>query len=377
MKLPNQEILDLIHQEIARENGTISFAHFMDLALYTPELGFYTGRTSPFGEQGDFMTAPHLSPLFARCIAREYQPLFAEGLTDILEIGAGTGLFAKDLLLYLEENHALPTHYFIYEKSLYLREIQLATFAAYPHLLERVYWLDSLTDVAINGLIFANEVLDALPFHSFLIKNKMLYERRVMSVKQSFDWHEVPATGALLTYFNQDLMDIAWPEHYISEINLAVPPFMQSLANALKQGVILLLDYGYGRADYYHPDRTMGTLMCYHQQRRHDNPFLHVGLQDITAHVDFTLVLQSAIHSGCEPAGYTTQAAFLIALGILEWAEDSTLSTISQLKQTNAIKKLLLPTEMGEAIKVIAFSKDYHKPLSGFSFYERSRDLLS
>ena len=371
MKLPNPDSTELQHSEqlcaviraeINSVGGMLSFSRFMELALYAPGLGYYSAGKYKFGEGGDFVTAPEISPVFARTIARQCQQILQDiPAPNILELGAGSGVFAKDLLLELEKLGSLPQHYYILEVSADLRERQNNFLLKYcPHLYSRIIWLDSLPAEKLSGIIFANEVMDALPVYSFSIESNRLKERCVTWHQGQFAWQLTEPTTAALT------LDYKLPNGYISEKNLLLPAWIRALSESLAQGVILLFDYGYGRDEYYHPDRYMGTLMCYYRHHYHDNPLMLVGLQDITAHVDFTSVAESALDSGCTLQGYTTQAGFLLAAGFIELAQN---------EKSSAVKRLIMPTEMGEAVKVIGLSKNFSKPLIGFALHDRRRTL--
>lgn len=354
----------------------------MEWALYAPSLGYYQAHIPPIGPSGDFITAPHISPLFAECLARQCVDIFTGLLPkerNILEVGAGEGQLAKDLLQILDTMNQLPNHYWIVEVSPILRARQRALFTAQcPHLLSRVKWFHSLDDVQHTGIIIANEVLDALPVHRFCIEENDLYECCVDWKEGHFIWRNQPIREEWLQETLLTLREkYQLPPGYISEINLSLDHWLSVLSRCLQKGVALLLDYGYSEAEYYHPDRSSGTLMCYYQHQRHDNPLVNIGLQDITAHVDFTRVVRHAMHVGFHLAGFTTQSAFLMACGLLDALERSRMnSPISHAHQvTQAIKKLTLPSEMGEAIKVMALSKQLDTSLLGFSWIDRRRDL--
>lgn len=367
---------ELIQQEIIASGGLISFARFMELALYTPQWGYYASDHDPFSAKGDFITAPDISPLFMRCIAKQCQEVFnlLPG-SDMVEIGAGKGVFASQLLLECEVLGALPDTYYIVEHSEIWRNRQEAYLSrTVPHLVSRIVWLDTLP-ASVHGILFANEVMDALPFHCFQVEKTAIKERCVTWNKDHFCWEIVsPISSGFKEQMEAYHNAYAFKDPYESEINLSVPAWIQSIAGALKKGLILLFDYGYGRGEYYHPDRTKGTLMCYHRHERHTDPFLHVGSQDITAHVDFTTVIENAVQQGCELAGYTTQSAFLMACGILD-EPDREETMKAQYQRTQAIKKLIWPSEMGESIKVMALSKSWDAQLRGFSLVDRRRDL--
>lgn len=366
------QLTQLIRAHILESAGGISFADFMHYALYTPELGYYSGCATKLGHNGDFITAPEITPLFARCIAKQCHAILQQ-LTQgsILELGAGSGRFAKDLLLELERLGLLPEHYFIVEISPNLRQRQRQLLATTcPHLLTRVQWLDTYPQDFV-GIIFANEVVDALPVQCFRVEKDGIKERFVQWQNEQFTWHSAPASPELSVAVQHLVDQYHLPHGYESEINLALPQWINTIATTLKQGILLIFDYGYGRNEYYHPDRQQGTLMCYYQHHAHTDPFQWPGLQDMTAHVDFTTVAKAATTAGLSLAGFTTQAGFLLSNGILEIIQNNQLDTIDQIQQTQAIKKLTLPSQMGEAVKVLGLSKNLDIPLQGFSLFSR------
>lgn len=373
----NTQLLQLIRERIHENNHAIPFSEFMQLALYTPDLGYYQSSREKFGESGDFITAPMISPLFAQCIAAQCQQILSHmGSGDILEFGAGSGIFARDLLLSLEKSNSLPNRYLIIEISESLRAEQAQLFAKdCPQLLSRIEWLPNFPE-RFDGVIVANEVMDAIPFDCFEITADGVAERRVTLAADQFIWCLKPPRPSLATAVENILNDFPLPEGYQSEVNLTLHDWIQTLGNMLHRGAILLLDYGYGRAEYYHPDRRHGTLMCFHEHRKHDNPLVLAGLQDITAHVDFTTVAESGCDAGLTLAGFTTQAAFLLSLGLLELAEAAALkSEKEKYQQSQGIKKLTLPSQMGEIIKVMGFTKGIDLSLTGFSLQDRRRNL--
>lgn len=372
-----EPLANIIRENIAAHHGAISFARFMALALYHPA-GYYLSNDFSLGHEGDFTTAPEISPLFARCFARQYRQIKQQTHDNhILEIGAGTGSFACELLQNLATTDALPDHYYIYDISPTLRNKQRNYLQAHcAQLLSRVTWLDALP-INFSGTIIANEVLDALPVHRLAIKNNSIYEQVVVSNGDTFNWELKPATGALLAAAEQITTECRLAEGYQFEINLELSDYIQSLANCLSRGVILLADYGYGRREYYHPERRNGTLSCFYQHRVHDNPLLLPGKQDITAHVDFTAVAEAAVNANLAIIGYTSQSAFLLGNGLIELAEqeESSQSEAERFKSHQAIKTLTLPTEMGDLIKIMGLSKGCEPTLSGFALLNRLRDL--
>lgn len=377
--LRSQALTTYLREQIAKHQGKLSFADFMATALYHPELGYYNADTFTLGKAGDFTTAPEISPLFARVFAQQSLAIFSQlGTADTLEIGAGTGRFAKDFLSALNQLHALPQHYFIYETSLKLRKKQqdfLRTQA--PEFYSRITWLDAMPQ-GFKGTIIANEVLDALPFHCFSIEKNSVKERCITWENAQFAWQICqPTLPELTEKAEQRREQYGLFAGYASEINLALPAFLQSITQALTQGVMLFIDYGYGQREYYHPLRKEGTLTCFYQHLKHENPLILPGLQDITAHVDFTYLIETAAENECTLLGYTTQAAFLLANGLTEWVaqEEKKLNAAQVFQLHQAIKLLTLPTEMGERIKVMALAKGVEFELSGFALQDRRRDL--
>ncbi len=378
LPLPSAEALahsralaEHIRAEIAAAGGRIPFARYMELALYAPGLGYYSAGARKFGAAGDFVTAPELSPLFSRCLARQCaEVLDALRGGSILELGAGSGVMAADILEELARLDLLPEQYLILEVSADLRERQRALLAErVPRLAERVQWLDALPD-GLSGVILGNEVLDALPVQRFRKTAQGYQEFCVAAEGEAFRWElataDVPFGTALANL--ETTLKAPLPAGYESELCTLLPPFMATLAASLERGALLLMDYGYPRAAYYHPERSMGTLMCHYRQRAHADPFLYPGLQDITAHVDFTAVAETATAANLAFAGYTTQAHFLMALGIAEMSE-------GDMRLAQQVKLLTLPEEMGERFKAIGFSKGYEVPLAGFALRDLSRQL--
>ena len=376
----SRALKQLIQAELAAAGGWISFEHYMRLVLYAPGMGYYSGGAAKFGQEGDFVTAPEISALFGRTIAQQAAQVLelTGGGGDILEFGAGTGKLALDLLLELEKLGSLPGQYFILEVSAELQQRQRLLFErAAPHLASRLVWLEHLP-AEFTGLILANEVLDAMPAHLLAWRGTDLFERGVTFNGDEFQWSDRPLTeGELLEAARElNLRMRSRRGDYISEINLDTRRFMLSLGDVLRRGVILLIDYGFGRDEYYHPQRNRGTLMCHYRHRVHDNPFYLPGLQDITSHVDFSAVADAARYAGLELLGYTTQAYFLINCGITGiLAQSPAENAKDYLPLANQVQKLVSPAEMGELFKVIAFGKNITQPLTGFISGDKSRML--
>jgi len=360
-----------LQEEICRAGGWIGFARYMQLALYEPGLGYYSAGARKFGAAGDFITAPEVAPVFSRCLAVQCAEVLENlGGGDLLELGAGSGVMAAALLGELERRDALPRRYFILDVSADLRQRQQETLAAaVPRLLERVEWLDRLPD-HLEGAVVANEVLDAQPVERFVLRDGAVRALGVAWQRGGPAWSEAPATARLaeaVRHLEREA-GAAWPEGYTSEVNLDLADWMAAVSAALARGVMLFVDYGLPRREYYAPERSDGTLLCHFRHRFHDDPFARPGLQDITAWVDFTAVAEAAQAAGLELAGYTTQAHFLIGNGIGEFvANVADLGVVERVNLSRQAMLLTLPGEMGERFKAIALSRGYDAPLRGFA----------
>jgi SAM-dependent MidA family methyltransferase len=369
----SDRLRDFILQDIAAQGGWIPFSRFMELALYAPGLGYYSAGALKFGAAGDFITAPELSPLFGRTLARQVADIMAQSAPYVLELGAGSGKLAADILGELERMACLPERYDILEVSADLRQRQQALLhERLPHLAARVHWLDVLPD-SISGVLVANEVLDALPVHLLHWTDAGILERGVMSEGKHFIWQErLPENPMLLQAAEQ----ISVPDDFLGEISLSASGLVGSLCERLQQGVLLFMDYGFGAREYYHPQRAQGTLMCHYRHHAHDDPFFLPGLQDITAHVNFTAVAERAIDSGAHLLGYTSQAHFLINCGITDLLTEVEPENLRDYLPLSAqLQKLTSPAEMGELFKVMALGKGLDEPLRGFAAGDKSRLL--
>ena len=353
----------MIRAEIAKAEGWISFARFMELALYSPGLGYYAAGARKFGAAGDFITAPEISPMFGQCLARAIADTIAATDGDVLELGPGSGKLACDILRELDALGVLPKRYLLLEVGADLRERQQQALSQLPaHLAERARWIDTLPD-AFDGAVIANEVLDVVPVHLVTFLGGWIFERGVVvDENQQFKWRDVPALPTELTAsvariqagFDNNMP----PDGYLTEVAPAVDGLVKSLAAMLKHGTLLLIDYGFRRAEFYHPSRATGTLMCHYRHYAHADPFYLPGLQDITAHVDFTSVAEAALAEGLDLIGYTSQAQFLLQAGITELiADHDPADAATYLPLTNQAQRLLSPAEMGEFFKVIGFSR--------------------
>jgi SAM-dependent MidA family methyltransferase len=421
-KRHSQQLMEHIIDQINLSGGQISFEKYMQLALYAPGLGYYSAGMHKFGQQGDFVTAPEISPLFGQVLAiqaeqvlkqiRKIQESDNNNNTDILEVGAGSGKMAGDILIELQKRNCLPEHYYILELSADLKQRQQHYLKqVIPHFFDRITWLVSLPDGDFNGLVIANELLDAFPIHLVKFEEKQLFERFVVIerdevtkteklvfkdflIKESIKGNitESAKNKELLAIkekietnvlARQELYDLSQATNstYITEVNLLAKQWIKSIAKSINCGAVLLIDYGYPESEYLHPQRNMGTLMCHYRHLAHDEPFFYPGLQDITAHVNFTDIKNAAEESGMDLKGYTTQTHFLLAGGLVELTEHVDINKIKEhAKMVVEIKRLTLPEEMGELFKVIYLTKNMSvknmsQTISGFSF-NNMRDKL-
>lgn len=372
----SQQLSDLVQQQIKKSGGWISFADFMHMALYTPELGYYSGGLQKIGDikqgGGDFVTAPEISSLFSQALARQVAQILQATKADVLELGAGTGKLALDLLLALDELGQLPNHYYILEVSSHLRSVQHENLRKRlpQSIFKRVQWLDELPQ-QFSGCILGNEVLDAVPVHLLIKQDGKMMERGV-----DFDAHFRWLDQNLIADLVGDTFDIeTLPEGYLTEVCPGAVGLINSLANVLNHGALLMIDYGFGAAEYYHPQRNQGTLMCHYQHYAHSDPFQYVGLQDITAHVNFSAIAEAATSLGLALEGYTNQAQFLMNCGILDLLSQQTADEAKYATFAAGVQKLLSPAEMGELFKVIAFSKGIEETMLGFVKGDKSHTL--
>ena len=374
-KKRSRDLCACISAACEQQGGSIAFSEFMHMALYQPGLGYYTGGLQKFGASGDFITAPEVSSLFSRCIARQAAQVFSEiEQADMLEFGAGSGVMAADILLELEQLQALPGHYYIVELGTELRDRQKQTIInKAPHLAEKVQWLDALPQQAIQGVVVANEVLDAMPVECFRIADGAVEQLRVVAqdghLKADYAEADEPMLEQVRTIERR--RDKTFDNGYCSEFNPALKAWLAGLYDVVDKGLVLLVDYGYPVREYYFDERDSGTLVCHYQHRAHADPLWYPGLQDITAFVDFSAVAHAAAGVGFEVSGYTSQAMFLLGCG-LGALHQSVVSDDpgQQLLLAQQIKTLTLPSEMGERFKAMALSKKIDLPLIGFAMQD-------
>lgn len=364
-----------IAADIAAADGWISFAHFMQEALYAPGLGYYAAGSRKFGADGDFVTAPELTPLFAQTLARQLAELLPQTAGNIMEFGAGTGRLAADLLLALDALGCAPAQYFIVDLSPDLIERQRDTLARLaPALLPRVQWLAALPET-FDGIMLGNEVLDAMPCELVVRRQDGRLQQRGVTIRDgAFCFDDRDFGDAALAALAAELVpDIPG---YVTEISLANRAFIHTLAGGLQRGAILMIDYGHNAGEYYHPERSMGTLLGHYRHHTLQDPFYLPGLMDLTTHVDFSAVAQSGLDAGLELIGYLSQAQFLINAGITERLSFLDAATVKDyLPVAKAAQRLLSPQEMGETFKVIGFGKQVTIDWVGFSSGDRCYTL--
>jgi len=363
-KAMSDRLSQQIRMEI-KQKGPISFSRFMTLALYAPELGYYRNPFQKFGKAGDFVTAPEVSHLYSYCLANQCaQVLTHLNGGDILEFGAGSGVMASDILIALQKINLLPKHYYILELSAHLKLLQRETIMQkIPACLDRVVWLERVPTEKINGIILANEVLDAMPVELFTWQNGP--KNNLVDFKKNEFILNLSSEIDLKLQSQLEKYDIHFQNHYTSEINFMLEGWIKSISDMLASGLLLIADYGFARQEYYHPDRNMGTLMCHFNHHAHKNPLIYPGIQDITAHVDFTHIAEAGSQCDFEIVGFTDQGNFLLNCDLLTFANNP-IDTTAHINQNQKIMQLTSPSEMGELFKMIALIKNINIDLLGF-----------
>lgn len=372
----SKKLVDAIRQEIENsDTQSITFRRYMEMALYQPNLGYYVAGTHKIGDQGDFVTAPEISSLFSKCIASQSKQILQKVGGCLLELGAGSGRMACDILLELEEQNQLPDRYYILDLSPDLIQRQQQTFKnKAPHLTHLVEWISELP-LNFTGVILGNEVIDAMPVDVFTQNGNDIFEHHVIWQDESLVEQLRPANEKLEQQVIK--LNISTEKPYTSEINPNINAWIKTLSESLSQGIILLIDYGYTQSEYYLADRNKGTLICHYQHLVNEAPLTYTGLQDITANVDFTAVAEAANNAGFDVSGYTSQAHFLANSGLeqhfakaLEEQEPD--DQEHQYRLAQQVRTLSLPSEMGERFKCIALSKNMDDTLLfGFENFDQ------
>jgi SAM-dependent MidA family methyltransferase len=369
------QVVAAVRDAIVRAGGFLPLARYLDLVLYAPGLGYYVAGARKLGAAGDFVTAPELTPLFGASLATQVAAILAATRSrELVELGAGSGALAAQLLRALDEAQALPSAYRILEVSPELRERQRATLAqAVPGLLERVTWLDALPE-RIGGAVVLNEVLDAIPPHVIVRRDGAWFERGVVPDPPPLALADRPLHDARLVALAQARFPAEGD--YASEVNPAAEALVGGLGRRLAEGALLVIDYGFAQPEYYHPQRDEGTLVGHYRHRVHADPLLWPGLSDLTAHVDFTAIADAGERAGLHVAGYTSQAAFLLACGILDrLAAVGDPRSMAYVRAAAAVQQLTSPAEMGELFKVLALARSDAIAWPGFALGDRSRRL--
>jgi SAM-dependent MidA family methyltransferase len=372
----SRELVGRIAEEIEAAGGWIPFDRFMQRALYEPGLGYYAAKPGKIGPQGDFVTAPEISPLFARALAAQVRDVFEQAPPHVLEFGAGSGMLAAELIAQLGRLGAAPKSYRIVELSADLKAEQRARLntgkdGADAASTTTVQWLDVPPD-DFEGVIIANEVLDVMPAKLFAQRGGVTFEQGVQIENGALRITERragPELTEVVACIENDVGPL--PEGYASEAGLVASAWVATLGHWLKRGLALLIDYGFPRHEYYHPQRAMGTLMCHFRHRAHSDPLWLPGLNDITTHVDFTAIARAARNAGLDLLGYTSQARFLLDCGLLDLLREAPTGESS----TVAALRLLSEAEMGELLKVMALGRGIRAPLRGFASGDRSHRL--
>jgi SAM-dependent MidA family methyltransferase len=359
----SQSLQQLIAAEIEELGGAMAFSRFMELALYAPRLGYYSGGASKLGADGDFTTAPEISPLFGAALARAAAAIIAQSAPDIIEFGAGTGKLACDVLTALDAMGVQVRSYTIIELSGELRARQQEALKDLP----MVTWRDGMPDT-FSGVVLANEVLDAMPVE-LVIRKDGRWQRQMVTVENgAFAFVQHPLPDDLAAQVARQIPDAEQlPDGYLTEIHPVAEGFMASLASMMKggRGAAFLFDYGFPAREYYLDQRMGGTLMCHYRHHSHPDPFYLPGLQDITAHVDFTAMALASQEAGLPVLAYMNQASFLLGCGIGELLmETDPQDALRFLPQSKAVQKLVSPAEMGELFKVLVVGQDVDLPIA-------------
>ena len=375
----SQALYSVIASNIAEQGGIIDFARYMQHALYTPGLGYYTAGARKFGPAGDFVTAPEISPLFGGCLARQCSQVLRHiSGAGILEVGAGSGKLARDILLGLKALDCLPSRYLILESSADLRQRQQHLLKeSVPEFYDRIEWLQDLPQAGFCGVVIANELLDAFPAHRLIKTDNGFAELGVAVVDGKLAWQPMTERTQVVECLQTRLngVKVELDNGYTTELCLAQDAWLASLAQRLDRALLLLIDYGYPRREFYHPQRMNGSLRCHYRHYAHDDPFIYPGLQDITVHVDFTALAEAAVANRLDVMGYTTQAYFLMSSGLTELVNMQDISDIERMEQAQQIKRLTMPGEMGESFKVAALGRKLDLDLLGFALRDQRHYL--
>ena len=368
----SEQLKTKIIQAIHSSQGWISFDRFMEFALYDPEFGYYNGNLRKFGEKGDFVTASEISSFFAKTMCIQFEEIFLSLDKNIIEIGAGSGKFALEVIQSLDSKKI--DHYFILEisHSLRKRQYELLIKNLPPYLFSKVQWIDKIPQ-EYNGIVFCNELLDALPVDLIKKSSGIPYQKGVGLENDLFIWKD-KAIKDLSTYDHINLESL--PDNYLAEDAIHIKSWINNISESISKGVVIIIDYGFNHSEYFHEQRSQGTLMCHFKHHAHDNPLIQVGIQDITSHVNFSYVAREASSKGLHINGFISQANFLINCGILELLEKVNIEdSLLYMKSVSEIQKLLSPSEMGDLFKVMTIEKNIDINLVGLKNNNKVKTL--
>lgn len=368
----SEQLKTKIIQAIHSSQGWISFDRFMEFALYDREFGYYNGNLRKFGEKGDFVTASEISSFFAKTMCIQFEEIFLSLDKNIIEIGAGSGKFALEVIQSLDSKKI--DHYFILEisHSLRKRQYELLIKNLPSHLFSKVQWIDKIPQ-EYNGIVFCNELLDALPVDLIKKSSGIPYQKGVGLENDLFVWKD-KAIKDLSTYDHINLESL--PDNYLVEDAIHIKSWINNISESISKGVVIIIDYGFNHSEYFHEQRSQGTLMCHFKHHAHDNPLIQVGIQDITSHVNFSYVAREASSKGLHINGFISQANFLINCGILELLEKVNIEdSLLYMKSVSEIQKLLSPSEMGDLFKVMTIEKNIDINLVGLKNNNKVKTL--
>ncbi len=360
----SEQLKTKIIQFIHSSHGWISFDSFMEHALYDPKLGYYTGTLRKFGEKGDFVTASEISSFFAKTLCIQFKEIFQSVARNIIEIGGGSGQFALQVIQSLTSDNEHINHYFILEISHSLRRQQYELLINHlpSHLFSKIQWIEEIPE-EFEGIIFCNEFLDALPVDLIKKESGKYYQKGVGVENDLFIWKD-KSIEDISSYEQATLENL--PDNYLIEHSFHIKSWLNKMSQSLNKGIVLIIDYGFNQTEYFHEQRSQGTLMCHFKHYAHDNPLIQIGIQDITTHVNFSYVAREASKSGLNIAGYISQANFLINCGILNLLETVNLEDRALYMQSvMEVQKLLSPSEMGDLFKVLILEKNMNVDLLG------------
>jgi len=373
-------LAERLREEIRAADDFLPFDRFMEIALYAPGLGYYVAGAHKFGREGDFVTAPELSPLFGVCLARQCAAVLETGGEGVIEFGGGSGRLALSVMQTLRAAGFRDFRYAILELSPELRARQAALIEREaPELFAQIEWWQGPPARPWHGTLLANEIVDAIPVSSFELQEGRILERGVgLDPTENLVWRARPAPAPLAKAVRATLPlpPSEYPQDWSSEINLRLPAFLTDLNRFVARGAVVLADYGYPRAEFYHPDRAQGTLQCYYRHRVHADPLWMPGIQDITAAVDFTAVAEAADEAGWSVAGFAEQAQYLMDCGITDLlAADMRSLPEEAERRARAVKRLLLPQEMGTRVKIMTLTREHAGAVPGYALRDARHRL--